>query len=233
VRRNRKREIRLKTDVPSIFNKEGNKAAERVAALAVKNTTALKQVLEGAASENKRIKNASAKCLREISRINPKKLYPTFDFFIKLIDSDDTILKWNAIEVLSNLTEVDTENLPAGKAGKFNSKILNKYFSLLSDESMVTAANTINALGKVALNKPRLRKRITEVLVKVDTLPHSKECCNILAGHALLAFENYVNELKDKKEIKFFAEKHLKNRRNATRKKAEKLIKNFNENDII
>ena len=117
--------------------------------------------------------------------------------------------------MLSNLTEVDNEN-------KFNQKILNKYFALLSDESMVTAANTITALGKVALYKPRLRKRITDELVKVDTLPHSAECRDILTGHALLAFESYVDEVKDKKEMKLFAKKHLKNKRNATRKKAEK-----------
>jgi hypothetical protein len=207
----------LKTDVLNIFTKEGNKAAERVAELAVNNRSVLKQVLEGTKSENKRIKNAAAKCLREVSRITPKKLYPEFDFFIKLIDDGDTILKWNAIEVVSNLAEVDTDS-------KFNGKILNKYFALLSDESMVTAANTITALGRVARNKPRLRKKITQELVKVDTLPHSAECRNILAGHALLAFGNYINEVRDDKEIKLFAEKHLKNRRNATRKKAENIL---------
>jgi hypothetical protein len=207
----------LKTDVSSIFIKEGNKAAERVAELSVKNRLVLKQVLEGAASENKRIKNASAKCLREVSRINAKILYPEFNFFVKLIDGDDTILKWNAIEVVSNLTEVDN-------GGRFNGNILKKYFALLSDESMVTAANTITALGKVALYKPRLRKKIIEELVNVDTLPHSAECRNILAGHALLAFENYIDEVEDIKEIKLFAQKHLKNRRNATRKKAENIL---------
>jgi hypothetical protein len=101
----------LKVSVFNIFLKDGNKAAEKVAELAVKNKTVLKQVLEGVASEYKRVKNASAKCLREISRIKPEKLYPSFDFFVDLIDGDDTILKWNAIEVLSNLTEVETENL--------------------------------------------------------------------------------------------------------------------------
>jgi hypothetical protein len=207
----------LKVNVHNIFLKEGNKAADRVAELALKNKSVLKQVLEGAASENKRVKNASAKCLREVSRTNPKKLYPNFNFFIELISGDDTILKWNAIEVLSNLTKCDTEN-------KFNAKVLNKYITLLSDESMVTAANTVTALGKVALNKPRLRKKITEELIKVDTLPHSAECRNILAGKAIETCGKYIDKLKDKKEIKRFAEKHLKNRRNATRKKAETLL---------
>ena len=208
----------MKVSVSNIFLKDGNKAAEKIAGFAVKNKSILKQVLEGASSQNKRIKNASAKCLRAVSRTSPKTLYHEFNFFAKLINGEDTILKWNAIEVLSNLTEVDTANM-------FNGKILNKYISLLSDESMVTAANTIVALGKVAHNKPRFRKRITEMLVKVDTLPHSPECRNILAGKALVAFGLYIDELKDKKEIIKFAEKHLKNRRNVTRIKAGKLLK--------
>jgi len=33
----------------------------------------------------------------------------------------------------------------------------------------------------------------------------------------------YIDEVKDKKEIMAFTKKHLQNRRNATRKKAEKL----------
>lgn len=207
----------MRTDVLNIFKKEGNKGAERVAELAVKNKSVLKQVLEGAKSENKRIKNASAKCLREVSRNNPKKLYTEFNYFVELIDGDDTILKWNAIEIVSNLTEIDKEN-------KFNTKVLNKYIALLSDESIVTAANTITALGRVGLYKPRLRKKITDALIKVDTLPHSTECRNILAGHAFLTFEKYVDEVRDKTEIKFFAQKHLKNKRNATRMKAEKFL---------
>jgi hypothetical protein len=90
---------------------------------------------------------------------------------------------------------------------------------------MVTAANSISALGKVALNKPRLRKKITEELIKVDTLPYTPECWNILAGKALDAFGIYIDKMKYNNDIIQFAEKHLKNRRNATRKKAEKMLK--------
>ena len=208
----------MKVNVYNIFLKEGNKAAEKIARLAVKHNNVLNQVLKGALSESKRVKNAAAKCLREISRIQPEKLYPSFDLFVKLIGGKDTILMWNAIEVLSNLTEVDKDN-------KFNGKILNKYIFLLSEDSMVTAANTISALGKVALNKPGFRKKITGELVKVNSLPHSVECRNILAGKALDTFENYIDDIKYKNEIIQFAEKQLKNRRNATRKKAGKLLK--------
>jgi len=207
----------LKTDVFKIFEKDGNKVAEKIAGLAVADGSVLKQVLQGASSENKRIKNASVKCLREISRIFPIKPYPHFDFFVKLIGGDDNILKWNAIYVLGDLTDVDTQN-------KFNTKVLNKYFELLRDKSMVTAANTFRTLGKVALNKPRFRKKITEQLINVEALPFSSECRNILAGTAIEAFEMFIDEMKNKKEVIAFTKKHLKNRRNGTRKKAEKFL---------
>lgn len=216
----------MKVDVLNIFLKDGNKAAEKVAELAIKNKTVLQQVLESVTSESKRVKNASAKCLREISRINPEKLYLSFDFFVELIDGKDTILKWNALEVLSNLTGAETEQRKVRKnSGKFDKRILNKFISLLSDESMITAANTISALGKVALYNPGLRKKITTELIKVDTLPHGTECRNILAGKALGAFESYFDDKRYRKEIIQFAERHLKNRRNATKAKAISLLK--------
>jgi hypothetical protein len=95
----------------------------------------------------------------------------------------------------------------------------------MSDDSMVTTANTISALGRVALNKPGLRKKITEELLRVNSLPHSAECRNIMIGKALDSFRNYIDEIKYKKEIIQFAEKHLKNRRDSTRKKATRLLK--------
>lgn len=221
----------MKTDVFKVFEKDGNKAAEKIAGLAVTDASVLKQVLEGASSENKRIKNASAKCLREISRISPIKLYPHFVFFVRLIDGNDNILKWNAIYVLGDLTDIDTQN-------KFNTKILSKYFELLRDKSMVTAANTFRTLGKVALNKPKFREKITEQLINVEELSFPSECRNILAGTAIEAFEMFVDEMKDKparlmlsgkKEIIAFAEKHLNNRRNGTRKKAERFLKHLKD----
>ena len=210
----------MKVSVHNIFLNEGNKAADKIAASAVKNKFMLKQVLEGADSDNKRVKNASAKCLREISRINPKVLYPHFNFFVKLIEGDENILKWNAIDVLGNLTDVDT-----GK--KFNTNILKKYFGLLRDKSMVTAANTFRILGKVALNKPKFRKKITAELMNVEELPFSVECKNILAGTAIEAFEMFIDEVDGKEEIIKFAKKHILNRRSGTRKKGKEVFKEF------
>lgn len=220
----------MKTDVFSIFIKDGNKASDRTAGLAIYDSSVLKQVIDGAASENKRIKNASAKCLRTISELAPHKLYPHFNLFAKLLDGEDNILKWNAIYILGNLTVVDDEN-------KFDAAMLKKYFNLFYDKSIVTAANTFRILGTVALYKPGFRKKITNKLInaclpdrQVETLPFSSECRNILAGTAIEAFEMFIDDIKDNKNaclpIDKFAQKHLKNRRSGTRKKAERYLKN-------
>jgi hypothetical protein len=210
----------MNDNVLRLFEKEGNKAAEKATILGLTNPSVLRDILKCAGSEKKRIKNASAKCLREISRIAPEKLYSNFDYFVRLINSDDNILKWNAVYILGDLTDVD-------KGNKFNLKVLEQYLGLLYDKSMITAANTFRTLGKIALNKPHFRKKITSALLNVEFLPFSSECRNILAGTAIQAFELYIDELKDKKEILLFAQKHLKNRRNGTRKKAERFIKNY------
>lgn len=54
-------------------------------------------------SSNPKVKFKSAKILTLVSRNDPKKLYPKIDFFIDLMDSENSILKWNAIDVIANL----------------------------------------------------------------------------------------------------------------------------------
>lgn len=208
----------MNQDILKLFENEGNKAAEKAAAFAIKDNSVLEQVFEGVHSDKKRIKNASSKCLRVISSISPVTLYPKFSFFVNLIESEDNILKWNAIYVLGDLTDVDVNN-------KFNSRLLEKYFGLLYDKSMITAANTYRILGKVAKNKPGFRKKITDKMLSVNLLPFSTECRNILAGTALEAIDLYFDKIKDKKRILSFARKHSKNTRSGTKRKAENFLK--------
>src|SRR3972149_8480234 len=85
------------------------KTAEDIAQDAIDNPDLLPEILEGITSENSRVKFKSAKTLSLISEKNPQKLYPHFDFFITLLDSDNNILKWNAQDIIANLTSVDTE----------------------------------------------------------------------------------------------------------------------------
>lgn len=212
-----------KLSIHEVFLDKGNKAAEQVARQVMENKKLLPHLYVGVTGSHKRIKNAAAKTLQILSARNPKLLYAQLDFFLQLIDGDDTILKWIAIDVIGNVSSVDTKN-------RISKTILLTLYDLLSDESMITAAHAIAALGHIAIHKPRHRKEITAHLLRVENIERNPECRNILIGHTIIALTEYIDQLRDKKAVLAFARRALKNSRPATRKKAEKFLRQISTN---
>ena len=211
----------MNRDILDILNEKGNKGAEEVALIVIKKNLLIKELFQGVAGSNKRVKNASIKALAIISRDKPTILYPYYKFFVNLIDSDDKILKWNAIDIVGNLSYIDSKN-------RLETKIIKKYFTLLFDEVMITAAHSVDNLWKFALNKPKFQKKITTELLKIDTIERNPECSNIIIGKTILAFKKYFHLVEDKDPVFSFVKRHLNNKRSGTRKKAEEFLKKFN-----
>jgi len=193
--------------------------AESIAKKVVKDERLLDDLLEGVSSEKAVIKYKSLKVLMLVSEQQPKMLYSKWDFFVKLLDDDNTFLRVIGATIIANLTRVDTKN-------KFE-KIFNKYYSLLEDESMINTANIARRSGIIARAKPHLQGKITNKLLDIDKTHHSSECKNIIKGKAILSFDEYIDEFKDKEKIIRFVKNELKNTRSATKKKAEKLLKKW------
>ena len=199
--------------------KKKNKAevlAERV----IRNPKLLPELLEGISSERAGIKFKSAKILKIISEERPELLYLKWDFFEKLLDCENNIIKWNAMDVIANLSGVDSRN-------RFD-KIFRKFYGMLYEGSLITAAHVVGNSWKIAKANPGLSSRITNELLKIEKIPlPTKECRNILKGHAILSFSEYFDQIKEKGKVISFVRKELKNSRNATRSKAEKFLKKF------
>jgi hypothetical protein len=175
--------------------------------------------MEGVSSDKARIKYGSAKVLRIIGERSPQALYPKWNFFAKMLDSTNTFLKCDGVFILGHLTRVDSEN-------KIQ-HLFDKLYSLLDDESMITAANLIGVSAIIAKAKPELQTRITNKLLSIDGTHHGSECKNVLKGHAIVALETYFEDAKDKKRILDFMRAELKNTRPSTRGKAEKFLKKW------
>jgi len=199
--------------------KKKNKA-EALAKRVIRNPSSLSELLEGISSDKAGIKFKSAKILRIISEERPELLYPKWDFFEKLLDSENNIIKWNAMDVIANLTRVDSRN-------RFD-KIFGKFYGMLNEGSLITAAHVVGNSWKIARAKPGLSSRITNELLKVEKVPlPTEECRNILKGDAIISFSEYFDQIKEKGKVISFARRELKNSRNATRSKAEKFLKKF------
>lgn len=193
--------------------------SKEVAEEVIANPQLLSEILKGVSSAIARTRFRSAKILRIISEKEPAMLYSKMDFFVDLLKSDNKIIMWNAMDIIANLTSVDPKN-------KFD-KIFEKYYGLLSNESMVTAAHVIDNSGKIAKAKPAFQEKITDKLLELEEIPRDHECKNILLGKAILSFGEYFDQIQNKDEVIFFVKRQLNNPRNATKVKAEKFLKKY------
>ncbi len=171
-------------------------------------------------SKDPKIKYGCAKNLLAVAKENPAEIYPNLDFFVKLLDSENKILKWTAIDVIGALARVDN--------AKAIDKLMDKLFELLSAGNMITAHHAITALTDIALAKPEYKAKITNELLKVEHYNYdTDECRNIAIGKVILAISTYFNNLEDKEAAIEFARQQIKNTRNATKKKAEQFLRKY------
>lgn len=191
--------------------------ADKLAEEVIKNTKLIPEIIEGLSSAKPQVKYGCAKILREVSRAKPESLYPRMDFFVELLDSDATIIKWNAIDIVANLTNVDKDN-------EFD-RLFKKFYSFLHEGNLIAASHVVSNSGTIAQAKPELEDKITQELLKVEKVPlPTTECTSILVGHTIVAFQDYLDSIKDKEAVVAFVERQLNNSRNATKKKAEKFL---------
>ena len=198
-----------------------NVSVESIVKRVIKDNNLIDNLIEFSSSEKATIKYKSLKVLTLLSEQNSKLLYSKWDFFVNLLDNENTFLRTIGATIIANLTIVDKDQ-------KFEN-IFDKYYNLLEDKSMINAANIAQRSGIIAKAKPHLQDEITNKLLNIDKTHHSSECKNIIKGKAILSFEQYFEEYKNKEKIIQFVQKELKNTRSATRKKAEKLIRKWDK----
>ena len=199
-----------------IAKKESDKDA--AASKVIKNPELLSQIIDGLGAEKARVKYGCAKILRIISDEAPELLYPRFAFFVDMLDSDNNILKWEAIYVIANLSAVDTEDQIEA--------IFDRYFAPIPGPALITAANVIGGAAKIASAKPHLADRIAKEMLKVENAQYkTTECRNVALGHAIKAFDQFFDQIRDKRPVIAFVRRQLENTRNTTRKKAGAFLK--------
>jgi hypothetical protein len=171
-------------------------------------------------SEDPKIKYTCSKNLLALAKDNPAELYPDLEFFVKLLDNENKILKWTAIDVIGSLVRADK----ARAVGKLMGRIVR----LLNTGNMITAHHAITALTDIALARPEYQAAITDELLKVEHYNYdTDECRNITIGKVILAISTYFARLEDQEATLEVVKRQTKNSRNATRKKAEQFLKRY------
>lgn len=184
----------------------------------------LPEIIDGMNSSKAAIRYECGKVLVDISEENPEKLYPYMDFFIELLDSKYRILIWQSMAIIANLTRVDENN-------KFD-EAFDKYFSFIDNDYMVTVANLVGHSGKIALAKPYLVNKITDVILKVENLnttPHlTTECKRVIAEQAILSFNMFFDMVENKEKVISFVKNQLDSSRKTLKSKAEEFLNKWN-----
>ena len=193
---------------------------EDLAAEIIAQPENLPVLFEGLNADKANTKYGCSKILQIISEKAPDLLYPQFDFFVSLLDSENNVFKWTSIFILGKLTAVDQEN-------RFDA-IFEKFFALLADSVMITAGNVVRAAAEIIKNKPALRPKIIEVLLKVESATYqTEECRNVVLSHAIDTFTKIFPLIENKAPVIRLVKNQLNNPRNGTRKRAEKFLRKF------
>lgn len=176
-----------------------------------------KSDIDGLLAKNPKVKYGCAKRLLALAKENPTELYPHIDSFVALLDSENQIIKWTAIQVIGHLARVDEE--------KRIDRLIPKLVGLLDGGKLITANNAIFALAEIAYSKPEYRGKIVKELLRIENYNYDTvECRNVALGKVILALGRSRDEIGSNKEVLEFLERQTRNTRNATRKKAHKLL---------
>ncbi len=195
---------------------------ELVAEEVIDSPESIPQLFNGLNNKKGTVRFGCEKIIRLISEKQPEIIYPYFDSIASMLESENNILKWGAIIIISNLVSVDTDR-------KFE-KIFKRYFAPVTGRQMIAASNIVKNSWKIALAKPALVEKITKEILKVEETVYenkgesSPECNRIVCGHAVDSFSRFYEKIKNKKPVVDFIKRQVDSSRSAVANKAEKFL---------
>jgi hypothetical protein len=208
--------------MPTLPDEAARKSA-KPAALArkvVRDPGLLPQLFAGLNAAPARIKYGCLRVLRSLGETTPGVLYPEIDRLVSMLESENQILKWGAIQMLGDLARVDSARKIDG--------ILGRYLEPILGSVMITAANVIQGAAKIARAKPSLADRIAQAIMRVETANYqTPECRNVAIGHAIEALASFYDLLQAPQPVETFIRRQLDNPRSAVQRKAAHFLKKY------
>lgn len=193
-----------------------NVSIESVAHQALKDEKVLSELLGNLKIKKETVRFNSFNALLLISERHSELLYPKWDFFVDMLDSDNAYWKFIAVHLIANLTRADSGN-------KFE-KIFDKYYNLLNDSVIVAGHITANS-GKIAKAKPNLQLKITNKLLNIDKTNQKHK--DLIKAGAIESFSEYFEEAENKSKIIEFVKAQLNCESPKTRKIAKEFLKKW------
>lgn len=174
------------------------------------------EMLDGLTSRDDVYRYNCFKVLLQVSEGQPSVLYPEWDRFVGMLDSDNSYHRSIALRLIANLTSVDEENRFEG--------IFDRYFDLLDDEKVITARYLAQHAGRIARAKPHLQAAITERLLAVDSTHHEPGRRDLLKADVIASLGEFFDASGEQERILAFVEAQLACSSPKTRKAAKRFL---------
>lgn len=183
--------------------------------------TTLVEYLKGidASTRKTEIRSACYKALLEIAENQPDVLLPHWDYLVGLLHCGNGSTQYCAVHLLGPMARVD-------KTGRFEA-ILDTFFDLLDDESVMVASHTAAVAGQIALAQPELQSRISKKLFGINHTHFDPERKGLVCSYAIGSFDEYFSQADNPDEIAAFVREQLKSTSPKTRKMAASFLKKW------
>ena len=192
---------------------------EAIAEKALANSELLSEILVGLASKQETLRHNCHQVLMQISETNGELLYPQWDYLVQFLTSDNSYRKMSVVPIIANLTRVDTEN-------RFE-MILDKYFGLLDDKSMIVAIYVASSSAIIVRAKPQLAREITSRLLDIAKTHHPEGRKPLIKAGAIEAFDKYFPQATDQEKILAFVREQRHSDSPKTRKIAQDFLRKW------
>jgi hypothetical protein len=201
-----------------LADKEQPRLAE-AAQLAMADREAFDGILAGLVAQDDVYRYNCFQTLYRLGEEQPQALYPAWDYFVRLLDSDNSYHRSIGAQLLAVTVPADSqaENRLEG--------IFDRYFDLLDDDKIVPARQFAQHVGRIARARPELQSRITARLLAVDGTHHTDSRKDLLKGDVIAALGEFFDESADQERILVFVEQQLACSSPRTRKAAQAFLK--------
>jgi hypothetical protein len=191
---------------------EKNMDFEALARKALNNEDLFCELKEGVLSKNNNVRQNSFKALQFLAEEDPEFLYPEWDLFQEMLHSSNNFHKYIAIYILASLTSVDKD--------KRFEKIFDDYYGILAGDKAMTASHVALNSSVIAHNKPELRSRIVDTLMRIDEIHQGKQK-ELIKAYAIEALGKIYPEAEDKELIENFIKSQVDSKSPKTRNMAQ------------
>jgi hypothetical protein len=189
---------------------------EEAIQLVLADRQALEQVLAGIIAKDDTYRYNCFKVLHQIAEEQPQAIYPAWDDFVELLDSDNAYHRSMGAQLIATLACADTDH-------RFET-IFDRTFALLDDEKIVPARQFAQQVGRIARANPHLQSRITEQLLAVEDTHHTEGRKDLLKGDVIGVFDEFFADSPNQERILAFVRRQLTCSSPSTRKAARAFV---------